>query len=1018
MGLGKTVQTIAAILHGVETAAATRAPPPPPALIVAPASLLEAWRLEVERWAPTLTVAVYRGPKLDRDAVWGAIKPRRGGGGGGGAPVRVSLVLTSFEYASSATDAARLSACEWGWLVVDEAHRLKGGATRKLYSALSSVGDGRETRLLLTGTPLQNDSAELLSLLHFLFPTVFTDVGDWEEWFSVVETSARGVGARRGASAAAAAAAAGAAATLSEEELLLVTARLHQVLRPFILRRTKAAVAAKLPPLTTRLVSIPPSPYQAGLLALLADPSVRAAAGIHNAHAEERFIATVPSLCRLATRVPPPRSRLPPHPLPADVRLSSKLDAFDRLMAKVVAGGHKALMFLTSVQTLGALASLLDARGIQHEVLTGDTPTDERATSVARFNGDPGVTAFLLTIRAGGVGLNLQVADTVVFFDADPNPAANAQAAARAHRLTTTHEVRVVHLVTAGSVEERLAAAAAAKARTAAAVVDGGGFDGGGTSADARRELVLAVLREAAAARGGGGDRAARGASDADLNAALARSEDELGVLAAADAERDSHERAAAAALGGGDDGSRLASADDVAPLLAAVAAASVPPAPVDGSAFGRGKRRPCRGEEEEDGGVAVVAEVAAVAPPADPTPMLVEAAPASQQQEAAVPSPEPPQTEAAAVPSPPLLLPLPPRALGRMTFSQMVALYTTTFGQPPRSNNTDSIRRALKRGVPMAQRGAVVAARSGSPVPEPPADPTPEPPVLEEVAPSSPQEEVAAAVPSPAPQLVAAPSPPPLPPRALGRMTFSNLVALYTTTFGQAPRSNNTASIRRALERGAPIVSRRAATERAASPPLPPPADPMPEPEEVVLEPPQEVAAVPSPAPQPQEEAAVLSPSPPPAAAPSPPRALGRMTFSQLVSLYTTTFGQPPSSNNTASIRWALQRGTPIVSRRVVTAERAPSPLPPSLPATRAKRAAASPPSPPATRAKRSAPLPAPLESVGAKRAASAGAKRAPPSARAQTSQPTRRAPASPSPSAWGAAGGCPPGRVSRLCL
>ena len=572
-------------------------------------------------------------------------------------------------------------------------------------------------------------------------------------------------------------------------------------------------------------MSIPPSPYQVGLLELLADPRVRAAAGIHNAHAEERFIATVPSLCRIATRVPTPRPRLPPHPLPADVRMSSKLDAFDRLMAKVVAGGHKALVFSTSAQALGALATLLDARGIQHEVLTGDTPNDERATSVARFNEDPGATAFLLTIRAGGVGLNLQAADTVVFFDADPNPAANAQAAARAHRLTTTHEVRVVHLVTAGSIEERLAAAAAAKARTAAAVVDGGGFDGGGTSAVARRELVLAVLREAAAARGGGGDRGARGASDADLNAALARSEDELAVLTAADAERDSRERAAAVALGGGGDGySRLASSDDVAPLLAAVAAASEPPVTVDATAFGRGKRRACRGEEEE-GGVVVAAAVAVPPPPpppADPTPMLVEAAPAPQQQEAAVPSPAPPpQDEAAAVPSPPPPPPPPPRALGRMTFSNLVSLYTATFGQAPRANNTDSIRRALERGAPIVPRRAATERVASPPLPLP-ADPTPEPEV---VAPEPPQEETAFPSPASPPQEEAAVVSLPAPPPALGGMTFSQLVSLYTTTFGQPPTSNNTTSIRRALERGTPIVPRVAPTERALSPPPPLPA-------------------------------------------------------------------------------------------------------------------------------------------------------------------------------------------------
>jgi len=228
----------------------------------------------------------------------------------------------------------------------------------ELFTSLTRARAG--TRVLLTGTPLQNDARELFHLLNFLLPGVFGDAGEWGTWFGAAEAAARGRGAaaRGGARGAASAAE---AALLSQEERLLVTARLHSVLRPFVLRRRKADVAADLPPLVRATLAVPPTPYQAGLTRLLLTDGAAAAAGIQNALCEARAIANAPTTARL--HPPSAASLLPRHPLPVDVRLSGKVDVFDRLVLKLAAGGHKTLAFSTSVVTLETvLAPLLGKR--------------------------------------------------------------------------------------------------------------------------------------------------------------------------------------------------------------------------------------------------------------------------------------------------------------------------------------------------------------------------------------------------------------------------------------------------------------------------------------------------------------------------------------------------------------------------------------------------------------------------------------------------------------------------------
>jgi SNF2 family DNA or RNA helicase len=314
MGLGKTVQVLAAVCSELQSydsdlaawaaarraaaaaAAATGAPlptahvpprPPPrrPALVLCPASVLPSWAAETQRWAPGLRLLAYTGPSPQRDALWAAAFS---GGGGGSSRNRPSfdVLLVSYETLMSKRDFPRLSSLAYGWLVVDEGHRVKNADCR-LATLLRQVR--ASCRLLLTGTPLQMHLQELWSLLDFLMPGAFGSSADFDAWFSAplraLREAAGEVAATTtttGGAATTTTTTSDEAALLSEEEYLLVASRLHRVLRPFVLRRVKENVAGELPRKEEHLLSCGASPYEAALAALvrLAAASAGAASSV------------------------------------------------------------------------------------------------------------------------------------------------------------------------------------------------------------------------------------------------------------------------------------------------------------------------------------------------------------------------------------------------------------------------------------------------------------------------------------------------------------------------------------------------------------------------------------------------------------------------------------------------------------------------------------------------------------------------------------------------------------------
>ena len=616
MGLGKTVQVIALVAHCIETVtAATNGNSitgskvwGAPFLIAAPASVLPNWENEFKQWAPSIKVVSYRGPAAEREIKFQKeMKKIRGTGTGKNNVPQYTfhVALTSYEYLMGALDRPRLASIPWSYIVIDEGHRLKNSGC-KLNAELAHYRAAN--RLLLTGTPLQNGIDELWTLLNFLMPDLFSSADDFQTWFGGAMRRSNGsigsnggtahVAGQEGSEDSDAEDDAMHALMLSEEEVLIVTSRLHQVLRPFMLRRLKEAVAGELPAKVEHLVPCTPSSYQAALFSALEEQiqGPHGVRGVSNTIMEMRNICNHPLISKLHQQGV--EAALPRHPLPSEIRLCAKLEVLDRILLKLKASGHRCLLFCTMTRLLDVMESYLEWRGLGYLRLDGSTSSNDRGALVDSFNAhDSPAFVFLLSVRAGGVGLNLQAADTVIFYDTDWNPQMDAQAAARAHRIGQTKDVLVLRMQTVNTVEERVAAVAANKQSLADRSITGGFFDGR-TSAAERQKYLLSLMKDSGCSSSGG---RSGNLSDLELNKLLARSDEELKVFEREDArllssEKESWKRSrfsssSSASISTAEFYSRLASAEEVAPLVAAVRAELNPRDHDEGKEFGRGKR-------------------------------------------------------------------------------------------------------------------------------------------------------------------------------------------------------------------------------------------------------------------------------------------------------------------------------------------------------------------------------------------------------------------------------------------
>jgi superfamily II DNA or RNA helicase len=414
MGLGKTVQTLAHLLLEREAGRLDR-----PALVVAPTSLVVNWRRETARFAPDLRVLVLHG--LERKARFEAV-PRH------------DLVLTT--YPLLARDLERLSRYEYHVLVLDEAQHIKNPKTKASRAARTLHA---RQRLCLTGTPMENHLGELWSLFDLLLPGFLGDETRFRRAFRV-PIEQHGDEARRTA--------------------------LTRRVAPFLLRRTKTEVARELPPKTeiTRTVAL--AGGQRDLYETVrASMHAKVRQAIARRGLERSRIEVLEALLRLREICCDPR--LLEGEGARAVRESAKLELLLEMLPALVEEGRRVLVYSQFTRMLALIEPELTRLGLPFVKLTGQTR--DRATPVDRFQAGE-IPIFLISLKAGGTGLNLTAADTVIHYDPWWNPAVERQASGRAHRIGQDKPVFVYRLLTEGTVEEKIAELQARKAALADAV--------------------------------------------------------------------------------------------------------------------------------------------------------------------------------------------------------------------------------------------------------------------------------------------------------------------------------------------------------------------------------------------------------------------------------------------------------------------------------------------------------------------------------------------------------------------
>jgi len=395
MGLGKTVQTLALLIDRAADG---------PALVIAPTSVCGNWLAECASFAPSLTAHGY-GDVSERAALLAAAGPG-------------DVIVAS--YALAQIDAETFATRRWATLVLDEAQALKNAATKRAKSVAEFDAD---FRLALSGTPVENRLADLWSIMNLVNPGLLGTAQQFNERF---------------------------AGPIERQQDAPARARLRRIVSPFLLRRTKTQVLQDLPPRTEIVHRVEPTEQERHFLEALrrdARASVAAAAADPERGAQMQVLA---ELMRLRRAACDPRLVSPELGL-----VGSKMAEFERIVRELVDGGHKALVFSQFTDYLDLLGERLTQMGLPFQRLDGSTPQPQRTQRVAAFQRGEG-EVFLISLKAGGFGLNLTMADYVLIVDPWWNPAAEDQAAGRAHRMGQARPVTVYRLVMAGSVEERI----------------------------------------------------------------------------------------------------------------------------------------------------------------------------------------------------------------------------------------------------------------------------------------------------------------------------------------------------------------------------------------------------------------------------------------------------------------------------------------------------------------------------------------------------------------------------------
>jgi ATP-dependent DNA helicase len=472
MGLGKTIQVIAMVAHLRSMQV------PGPYLIVAPLATLPNWIREFNKWLPSLNVIRYHGTGPEREAMLAKdLNPKNKRNHD------FPAIVTSYEVAIK--DEKKLNKIgEYTYLVVDEGQRLKNHRCT-LIQSLKRIRAAN--RLLLSGTPIQNNLDELWSLLNFVNPAIFDDLSVFQSWFGFRDIGQKD---RRGT---------------KEEDILLeqrknqTVTKLHEILRPFLLRRIKRDVLTDLPPKKEVVVYAGMSKLQSGYADLIEKGVLRdvlMSQGIdrartlsqtnkqmnHRKNANHPFLFGEPIDPGTGVHMGSAHPQLL-------IRASGKFALLDRMLERLHKDKHQVLIFSQMTALLDVIEDYLRWRDWNYCRIDGSTHIDERQRQMDVFNkektngsdgkrndADDRHFVFLLSTRAGGLGINLASADTCIIFDSDWNPHQDAQAQDRCYRIGQNRPVAVYRLLTVNSVDVEMMEAQMSKNKLARMAISGGDF--------------------------------------------------------------------------------------------------------------------------------------------------------------------------------------------------------------------------------------------------------------------------------------------------------------------------------------------------------------------------------------------------------------------------------------------------------------------------------------------------------------------------------------------------------------
>jgi SWI/SNF-related matrix-associated actin-dependent regulator of chromatin subfamily A member 5 len=447
MGLGKTLQSISLLAYIRQFKKVNG-----PHLVVVPKSTLGNWENEFNKWCPEIRTFRFHGDKDERAEQ--KEKMKKG---------KFDVCLTTFQIAMIESNA--LKKLNWHVLIVDEAHRLKN-ENSKLFQELNQLKT--RARLLLTGTPLQNNLHELWALLFFLLPDIFHSASDFDALFKI--------------------------ASSGEQSTMLQ--KLHKILKPFLLRRLKSEVAQSLPPKKEILVLVDMPQLQKEVYKSVLLKDMETVQG--NSKERSRLLNTMMQL-RKAANHPYLFDGVEDRTLPPlDEHMifnSGKMIVLDKLIKKLLAQKSRVLIFSQMARQLDILEDYCVYRDLKYCRIDGSTSSEERVEQIFDFNkAGSQIQVFLLTTRAGGLGINLASADIVIIYDSDWNPQADLQAQDRAHRIGQKKPVIVYRFVVRNSIEEKVVERAELKLRLDALVIQ----QGRATSSNANKmskDAMLSMIR-------------------------------------------------------------------------------------------------------------------------------------------------------------------------------------------------------------------------------------------------------------------------------------------------------------------------------------------------------------------------------------------------------------------------------------------------------------------------------------------------------------------------------------------